>query len=440
MRVEGVLVLVLLTACGADPPCGPGRSCLAATGAADAGAPPDAAPAPDGGPSAVVVPASSTGGGIPGLGGHTAFCPPYLTSPLKRPRAHQVTVGPHDDWIGAIERAGPDTEVVLRRGRYDLGSHYAVQIHDDVTVRGETGDPADVVVRGRGYGPRSEGLMVVGSRVTIAELSVTQVRNHAVSVKGELGAKAPHLYRLRLFDTGTQQVKLTPAGSSDGVIACSEIFYNPGAARGDYVDAIDLHGAVDWSIRDNYIHGINGDGTGCEVDADCGTYVSGPAILVWNHSRGTVVERNVLLDNYRNISFGLGTGHEGGVIRNNFVERRRPGDAGIELQGAVGARVTHNTVRVAGYKGALELRDSSEAVLVNNLLSAPVWNRGSATFQEAGTIGDAADRDFAAPEDYRLRPGSRAIGAGVPAPDVATDIEGHPRHDRYDVGCFQEQP
>ncbi len=413
-------VLAALPGCGADPA---GAALLAATcGAA-------CAPARTGDALAVIA----ASGGWP----RPERCPTYLRSPVHRRRAHQVAVGPGDDWIRAIERARPDTEVVLRRGEYRLGRHYAVRIPGGVTVRGETGHPDDVVVRGRGYGPESEGLMITGPDVTIAELSVTAVRNHAVAIKGELGAHRPHLYRLHLYDVGTQHVKLTPGGAREGLVACSEIHYTPGAVKGDYVDAIDLHGAVDWTLRDNFIHGITGDGSGCEVDTSCGRYTSGPAILVWNGARGTVVERNLLVDNFRNIAFGLGKGHQGGVIRNNFVYRRRGGDAGIELQGAAGVRVLHNTVRVAGYPGAIEVRESRDCEIVNNLLSAPVWDRGAATFRAAGNIGDAADADFLDPAGFRLQPASRARGAGLPAADAGADLDGRPRDGRFDVGCAQ---
>lgn len=424
-----VLGLALVGGCddGTAAPCA-GAEC-AERGAAAGGA--GATAFRDAGDSTVRHEAAEEGGGGEEL------CPDYEAAALYRPRDRRVVVGPGDDWIAAVEGAAPGTEVVLRPGEYRFGGEVNVDIGAAVTLRGETGDPHDVVLRGDGYDVEGEGLTIRGRDVTIAELSVGDVRTHAIFVKGEDGAHAPHIYDVRLFDTGEQHIKLTPGGARDGVVACSEIFYHPGAVQGDYIDAIDLHEAIDWTIRDNYIHGIRGDGSGCAVDVRCGTFVSGPAILVWNRSRGTVIERNVLEDNYRGISLGLQRGHEGGVVRDNFVYATGADDRGIELESAVGARIVNNTVLVPGPDRAVQLRNSHDIEVVNNLLSVPVWRWGDVSFDARGNITDARDDDFRAPGDYRLRPGSRAIGAGVDDPDVGRDIDGNRRDGRIDVGCSQ---
>ena len=56
---------------------------------------------------------------------------------------------------------------------------------------------------------------------------------------------------LDIFDIGTQHIKLTPGGTRDGIVACSSLGHSEGGAVGDYVNAIDLHGAIDWHIHDN---------------------------------------------------------------------------------------------------------------------------------------------------------------------------------------------
>jgi hypothetical protein len=399
------------------------------------------APAAPAAPAAGKTPATKKPSADPIQAFHDAraarFCPPYGRSDLYRRRSHTVRVRPGDDWIAAVQNAGPGTEVVFAKGEYRFGHTLNVNIGDDVTLRGETGDPKDVVLRGDGYDIECEGLTVRGSNVTIADLSVADVRDHAVMIKGEDGAQAPNIYDVRLFDTGTQQIKLTPGNIQDGVIACSEIFFHPGAAKGDYVDAIDLHNAINWKIRDNYIHDIEGDHTGCDVDISCQTYDSGPAILVWNQSSGTVVERNLLLDNFRNIAFGLARGHEGGIIRNNFIYRTKDGDAGIELETAENTRVVNNTVRLGGYDKPMEVRQSHGIELVNNLMQGDVWDRGDADFHERGDLHDASDADFLSPGDFRLKKGSRAIGAGVADAAAPEDIDGQKRGKRNDVGCDQ---
>ncbi|MFQ5856005.1 MAG: alpha/beta hydrolase-fold protein [Anaerolineae bacterium] len=380
--------------------------------------------------------ATITATATPGGGVVANFCPPYVDSPLYRSRLSQITVGPSDDWMGTIEAAVPGTEILLLDGEYLL-DRYAVVVDDGITIRGAGGDRDAVLIRGQGYGVGSEGFMVFGANVTIADLSMTGMRNHAISIKGEQGAQAPHIYNVHLYDIGTQHIKGTPGGIADGVVACSSIGYTPGGVQGDYIDGVDIHQAIDWVIRDNLFYNIWGDGSGCEVDIDCGTYVSGPAILMWNQARGTIVERNVFRDCFRNIAFGLGRGHQGGIIRNNFIYQLSPGDAGIELRDADNARVEHNTIILGGdYPGAIEVWNAGGHLIRNNLITAPIWDRGNASFVAEGNITDASVEDLVAPGDPHLPAGSRAIGAGVPT-DVDSDIHGDPREGRWDVGADQ---
>jgi len=369
----------------------------------------------------------------------TDFCPAYVNSLLYRSRQTQITVGPNDDWMGTIQGAQPGTEILLLDGEYLL-DEYTVLVYDDVTIRSASGNRDAVLIQGLGYGEGSEGFMVYGANVTIADLSMTAMRNHAISIKGDQGAQATHVYNVHLYDIGTQHVKGTPGGIADGVVACSSIGYTPGGVQGDYIAGVDIHQAIDWVIRDNLFYNIWGDGSGCEVDIDCGTYVSEPAVLMWNNASGTIVERNIFRDCFRNIAFGLGNGHEGGIIRNNFIYQSTPGDAGIELRDANNAQVQHNTIILGGdYTGAIEVWNASGHLIRNNLITAPIWNRGNASFTAEGNIIDAANDDLAAPGDPHLPPGSRAIGAGV-ASDVDSDIDGDPREGSWDVGADQFTP
>src|SRR5439155_26382504 len=85
-----------------------------------------------------------------------------------------------------------------------------------------------------------------------------------------------------------------------------------------YTDGIDVHGCTGWVIRNNLLlHFHTPDGTDNLWE---------PAILIWNHSAGTVVEGNTILDSDRAIAFGLiaqdtGHDHQGGLIRNNFISQ-----------------------------------------------------------------------------------------------------------------------
>lgn len=306
-----------------------------------------------------------------------SYCPPYSDSDIFRPRREQITVGPDDDWKRTIERAPENTTVLLKDGNYLLDD-YAVLLHDNITLRSQSGNRHAVTIRGKGYKQLSEGLMIVGNNVTIADLSVTGIRNHAIAIKPAQGARiAPYIYNVHLFDIGTQHIKGNQPGTRDGIVGCSLIGNTPDGIKGDYNGAIDLHAAVGWLLHDNVIYNIRGDGTGCEVDQDCGTYISGPAILVWNKAKDTVIERNYIFDSFRNIALGLGRGHTGGRIRNNIIIQVSPGDAGIELQTASDLLVEHNTVVLhKNYPGTIEYRDSSNLLIQHNLVSAVPFDRG----------------------------------------------------------------
>lgn len=374
----------------------------------------------------------------PQPGAQAGFCPIYSESPIYRSRARQVVVGPTDDWKGAIINASNGTEVILRAGNYDLDASGLWLGVGDITIRGETGNADDVVIRGRGYATGDvEAFVIAAPGITIADLSITRVRNHGISLKGESNADNAHMYNVHLSDIGTQEIKMTAGGTRDVVIACSRMGYSVGAVRGDYIGGIDLHTCNNCQIRDNLLYNFVGDGSGCEVDIDCGTYTSGPAILVWNNSTGTIIERNTLIGNFRNIALGLGRGHEGGIVRNNILYRSQSGDAGIELQTANNVHVLHNTIFAFGYPGGIEIRDSAGVVIQSNLVNASIWNRGNASFSEDGNRVDLTQAkfqpfsfDYNRPANFiipRVIADASLINACTLSPHATTDIDGQLR-------------
>ncbi len=304
-------------------------------------------------------------------------CERYDQSTVYRSRGNSIIVTPRSDWINTIENAPSDTEILLDDGDYTLDT-YAVRIRSSVTIRSLNANPSGVRIRGTGYATDSEGFMVLANDVTLADISISNLRSHAVAVNPQSGAQQGlQLYNLNIADIGTQHIKVNPGGARNGLIACSTIGYSNGAARGDYNGAIDLHATINWTIRDNYIYNINGDGSGCIIDQDCGQYISSPAILAWNGATNTIVSGNTIEDSFRNIAFGIGTPHTGGSILHNTIIQSSPGDAGIELFGASDTLVEFNTVRLNGrYPGTIEYRQSNQLTIRNNWLSGKPWNRG----------------------------------------------------------------
>jgi hypothetical protein len=295
-------------------------------------------------------------------------CPAYTASPIYRPRLRQVQANP-SNWIGLIEGALDGDEILLADGVYNL-SQYAVQITKQITVRGASGNRAAVRVQGQGYGVGGEGFMIHGQNVTIADLTITAIRNHAISIKGESGAEAPHVYNVHLYDIGTQHIKGTPGdGVGNGVVACSRLGYTPGGVRGDYINAIDIHRGIDWIVRDNEIYNVWGDGTGCEVDV----------------------------------------------------------------------------IQAGAYPGAVEIWQSQNVPVRNNLIGKPVWDRGGNTgLSLQGNKTDGTTADLGVPFDPHLAAASGAVDfAGtVSLTGVPDDIDGdaRPQGPRRDAGCDEWKP
>ena len=308
----------------------------------------------------------------------SANCSRFTDSEDYVQRQHSITIGPESDWATQIQQARPNTEILLLDGRYKTDRH-AILVGDQTTIRSASQNADSVTIIGQGYGINGEGLMIIGNDVSIADLSITQMRDHAIAIKPLQGAKqGTRIYNVHLYDIGTQHIKLNVGESDGGLIACSTIGYSDNGAKGDYNGAIDLHEASNWTIRDNTIYNIRGDGSGCNVDEDCGRYLSGPAILVWNNSENTRITRNRLFDNYRNIALGLGRGHSNGKIDNNLIVQSAAGDAGIELQTTTKTTVENNTVILSGnYPGGIEFRDSDNIVIRNNWITSDPHDRGS---------------------------------------------------------------
>ncbi|MFH2023255.1 MAG: hypothetical protein ABIJ10_02970, partial [Candidatus Micrarchaeota archaeon] len=371
------------------------------------------------------------------------FCLAYEESSLYRSRASQVILNPPSSsedfsWLLTISSGPSNTEYILNPGTYPFPSTDDIRwdqfvIGDGITIRGATGNADDVILAGRGYDEYCEGFIVAGTDVVIADLSMYNIRNHAISLKPDMGADAPYIYDVHLYDIGTQMVKLPAGGVYDGVIACSRMGYtSEDAVVGDYIGAVDLHDGRNWVIRDNEFYNFVGDGTGCEVDVDCGSYVSEAAVLVWAGSYGTIIERNVFINNFRNIALGLGRGHNGGVVKNNFIYRDGSfdagagiGDSGIELQSVTNLVVAHNTLFVTDdYVGLIEIRDSSNVTIANNLMSTSVWDRGgNSVLSITDNVGDLILGDFITPGDAHVYERARFAGVCLLRADVTNDID-----------------
>jgi hypothetical protein len=140
-------------------------------------------------------------------------------------------------------------------------------------------------------------------------------------------------------------------------------------------------------IRDNLIRGIycqNGD-------------LAGPAVLMWQGSTDTIVERNTFTECSRGISLGLvgPQDHSGGVVRNNFIRWNPTASYHVDVPiytTSPGSRVLHNSVVTNGAYGAgVEVRfaGATGVEVRGNLMDAQVWERDGADALVADNVTDA---------------------------------------------------
>ena len=318
------------------------------------------------------------------------------------------------------------TTIIIASGIYNM-SDYIHVANDGVTLRGQTGNRADVILDFGGMTTGHEGIHVYGDDVTIADLTI---RNSAICGVSIQGVDQPVLYNLHIIDINDQLVKVNPVGdgSDGGLLACSRLEYTT-SAPDTYTNGISAHNAHNWVVRDNEWYRIR-----TPTDDPV------PTILFWSASSATVVERNLLVDCYQGISFGNashGSGdHVGGVVRNNMIIARLPHDVAIEMVHADDWLVTHNTALLLNPGGGLtwgmEARFSdSDGVFSYNLTNMNIWaDRDSAAGVLTGNLTSAEQSWFVDPssEDLHLvASATQAINQAISTPQVNDDFDGQTR-------------
>lgn len=361
-----------------------------------------------------------------------------------------VEVDSAQELADACWNLASDTAIVVAPGTYDLASvvfpngvdgrltvgRFGAPPIANVQIRGATGDPADVVLLGAGMlDPIVPfGIQIfTATDVLIADLSVGEVYYHAIAIQGDQGAQRVRLYDVRAFDAGQQIVKASGGGADDVVIEFSEVFYTAGAVEHPegsppgscYTNGIDAIGVDGWIVRDNSIHDIR-----CQNGA-----LAGPALLLWQGSSDSLVERNAFVDCSRGVSLGLGAGgdHVGGIVRNNTFRWDPAPSPGYAIDVPIytvsaGSKILHNSALAMGhYPNAIEVRyASTTGVEVRaNLLDGAVQPRDGAlpTLSDNETAAQPSWFLAVAAADLRLTAAATpAIGAVARSVDAVDDF------------------
>ena len=379
--------------------------------------------------------------------------------PLPPARGEVIRAANPDELYQAVERIKPGGTILLADGVYALPRFFVIKT-DNVTLRGASGKRENVVLDGSATHGELIGISAC-SGVTIADLTVQNVRWNGIKINSETGVQRATIRNCVLHNIWQRAVKGVMVPQQDrkkirprGCQIQYCLFYNDRPKQfaddpadtadnydGNYVGGIDVMYAAGWTISDNVFVGIRGR-----------TGSARGAIFVWHESSDCVIERNVIVDCDSGIC--LGNAHKPAdvrvhcrkfVIRNNFLTRVP--ENGILADYTQDCKILHNTVHDPGSRQGRLLRlvhDNDGLLVANNLLSGPPIRNESGskiTFQN-NLQKDDLSAAFVAAEEGNLRLTARATDAidrAIPLPEAGTDIDCRPRARAPDIGAHEWQ-
>jgi hypothetical protein len=373
---------------------------------------------------------------------------------------HEVLVEKSAQLRPAIESADDNTTILIADGEYRPGHLIAMRGKRNVTIRGASGDPTKVVIRGQSWDSedKRDDILRIGDceKITIAYVTFADCHSYAVKVEAEHHPRDIHIHHCHFRDIGTRAIK---GSGGDGSAQRGSIrhchFENTKVPPadwlfgGNYISAIDMMALDQWVISDNVFRNIKGRTGGGRA-----------AIFIWVRSQNVTVERNLIVNCDRGIALGNPSASTSqvadgefhvrhGICRNNFIV---PGpDAGIELWWVNDVKVYHNTIwRPEGTGRGIRYGARNQQVHVaNNLIRGQILADGAVQTDGAAppdgarlenNVTGPLDGYFADPAvgDLRLTPAARrAIDAAVPLAEVTEDFFGDPRGERPDVGAHE---
>lgn len=379
-----------------------------------------------------------------------------VAPPLSQPTGEVIRVSTVDELFAAAEKVRPGGTILLADGHYRMPRYFELHT-DNATLRSQSGRRERVILDGA---ESRHGELVGISRcsgVTIADLTVQNVRFNGLKINSNLGATRVTIRNCVIHNVWQRGVKGpgVPKESRDTlrptdcrIEYC--LFYNdrtkqfaddptdrPDTFGGNYVGGIDVMYAKGWTISDNVFLGIHGRTGGARG-----------AIFLWHDAQDCTIERNVILDCDTGIC--LGNSHRGPettihctgcLVRNNLVVRCP--ESGILADYTRDCRILHNTIHDPGSRLQRLIRlvhDNDGLVVAHNLLSGPpmrIETRSEIKAEGNLVKSDAGDW-FLDPAggNLHLRPDFRhAVGTVPRLPEVQEDFDRHRRAQRTAVGA-----
>jgi len=383
--------------------------------------------------------------------------PPWFAkpSPLPSPSGKVVRVASAEEILAAGEQMTEGSTLMVEPGVYMFSRPLVLRQKQGVTIRSASGDPVSVTLQGKGWdlGDANDDILRVAdcNGVLIAGLTFAECRSYGVKVEAEHGPKNVQIYNCRFRDIGVRAIKGS-AGQDPGVRAIK------GSVRfcdfentkippadwlygGDYIAGIDMMALEGWTFSDNTFRNIRGRNGGGRA-----------AIFIWVRSQKIVVERNLIVNCDRGISFGnpgqSNVNQPGGalkyvsegIIQNNLIAGGA--DCGIELWHAEGIKVRHNSVWRPDQNWGRGIRlgkGVAQTEVVNNLVHGGIQVEGG----EANIHHNLArhvDGYFVEPSTGDLSLTAAATGAidqGVILHETPYDMRGLSRKKESDLGAWE---
>jgi hypothetical protein len=388
----------------------------------------------------------------------SAPLPSWLAQAPRLPAAQEelIRVTTAEELLAAVDRVREGETILLNDGEYKVPRVIVLNEKKKITIRSAGGDPAKVILRGRGWDSgddKGDDILHIAhcDGVVIADLTFTDCRSYGVKVEAENAPRDIQIYNCRFRDIGVRALKGS-AGKDPNVRAVKGSvrycqFENTKVPEanwlygGDYIAAIDMMALEDWTFSDNFFRNVKGRNGGGRA-----------AIFIWVRSRQVTVERNVIVNCDRGIAFGnpgQSTANlngerlvyvADGMIRNNFIAGGP--DCGIELWYGDRIKVYHNTIWRPEQNWARGIRvgtGTANSDIVNNLVHGDMRLEGGDA-QLRNNLAGRLTGYFVDPPSGNLALTAAATGAiekGVSLPEVTDDIRGRRRSQHPDLGAWE---
>jgi parallel beta-helix repeat protein len=375
--------------------------------------------------------------------------------------ARTVEVSNVPELVAACQKAEPYDTLVLAAGTYTITNRSRILITNcpgPIVVKGATGNPADVIIEGKGQDDASVQMIFDldnSPRWSFEGFTTRGTYYHGFKFNGS--STDCTLRNISMRDHGESGVKgtSTPQATTHPdrlLIEGCDIGFSPGGGgTRSVVEGVDGVGVKRWVVRQNRFVNI--------LRPDGGVAF---AVFTKGNSSDTLIENNRFENCFIGASLGGGgTGkpffrdndqiyeHRGGIIRNNVFIRCQ--DAAIYINKGQNCKIYNNTLFECGL--TIQVRFSESSAWVRNNLLKPaqcsgdepaVRIREGAILLANETNILAGESDFAVARgsdtqiDLHLRLGSAAIDAGVNVgTDVPGDMDGQARSrgGRCDIGA-----